>query len=363
MRRVPAAELLIGQLHRGQRAQAQPARRVARQRVDAVIEHLAGEPAVRRRAHPVAVEKVGGGRGEVRPERVAQVVFEGTHHVGHAAGDGHSLAVRRFLVLAVLGAGAQERPQFVIAREIRPERAQELVGILRALGDEPIDGDEGIRHHRKAVDQAAAAVVAGALMNGIAHVIARFQTAHHGGEERYREVRNRAGRAVGSRLHLLQEALKVFIKPLADVPKPLQRGNRLHEGAHLVAGDEGDPVRQRQLQDLGQVQPGVGGVAVVLAHDERLLTPGDGVVRKVLFLNARQFQRLEHAVVIEQRRREAAGREEESAHLAVEPLGRVLMKLDRQDRLRQVHFVVGVKERVAGLARQVVPFHIPPADD
>ena len=139
-------------------------------------------------------------------------------------------------------------------------------GILRPVAQQAVDGYKGVRYHRQAVDQAAAGVVAGALMLRVPQIPSAVYAAHKGAQERHRHQRYCVGGPVGGLRHLGGEPFHVVIEQSADVLQYLQRFP-LALGADGLAGDGGYTAGQGQLQNLAQIQPAVGGVAVVLAHD------------------------------------------------------------------------------------------------
>ena len=105
-----------------------------------------------------------GGGAPVGTEAVAQIVLLAPHDVGHPVHDLHRLLIRNRQVVAELGAGLQIFPQLRIVLKVGAAALDQRRGILRPVAQQAVDGYKGVRYHRQAVDQAAAGVVAGALM-------------------------------------------------------------------------------------------------------------------------------------------------------------------------------------------------------
>ena len=75
------------------------------------------------------------------------------------------------------------------------------------------------------------------------------------------------------------------------------------------------------------------------------------------------FQHLKEGIVIEKRWRERTWGEEEPAHLAIEFVGGVLVEFHRENRLRKVHFKVGIQNGVGHCVRQIVAIVVPSTDE
>ena len=114
----------------------------------------------------------------------------------------------------------------------------------------------------------------------------------------------------------------------------------------MLSGEHRRAVVYSQLEYLSEVQPCVRRVAVVLSHNERLLTAGDRVIGEVFAVDSRVGQNSEQHIVVEERRRQAARGEEESSEFTVKPVGCAGMQFDRENRLRQIHVIIGVEKRV-----------------
>ena len=177
MRRASAVHPAEGQLHRGQRPEAEAGVGPAEQRVDAVAQHLPAAASVRRRADPVAVEQMRGRRAPVGTEGIAQIVFEVLYHFRYTLCDLRSLLIDLRRVVAVLRAGAQIRAQLLIALKAAAAGVDQLLCVLRTLLHQMVDRHKRIRHNGQAVDQAAASVIFGSLLRGVADVHCRFQSA------------------------------------------------------------------------------------------------------------------------------------------------------------------------------------------
>ena len=170
----------------------------------------------------------------------------------------------------------------------------------------------------------------------------------------------RAGRAVRGIHHPANGGFHVFVELLAQARQKILRGD-FFKIAELFARNGGNAARERQFQNFAAVEPAVGGVGVVLAANQRFLTAGNAGGFNVLGRNAFLGEDGEERIVVEERRRENPGGEEEPPKLRVKAVGSVFMELDRKDRLGQVHFIVGVEERIGRGVGQVVPVNVAPA--
>ena len=304
---------------------------------------------------------MGRGRAPVRAEGVAEVVLQAAHHLGDAFGDLGRLAVGFGQIVAVFRAGFEIFAQFLIALKIVLAGIDELLCVLRTVAQELIDGEEGISNDGKPMNQAAAAVVLRALLLSVARIDAGFQTAHEAAQEGHRKQRQRTACTVGGVAHGVADLLKPFVEQLAQVREDIF-GGVVRLGAHGQTRERRAAVCEHQLQNLAHVQPAIGRVGVVLAHDERLLAARDGVVGQILRCDAVLPQGEEQTVVVEQRGRQAAGREEEASHFAVKLLGCVAVQLHGENGLREIHVVIRVQNGIAHLVRQVVAVQIASAD-
>ena len=348
-----AVEILIGQLQHRQRAEAKATRCLAVEGVDAVAQHFTAATTVGGSAHPVAVEQMGGGRRPIGTEGVAQIVLLGGHHSGHPLCHLHSLSIGCGMVVAELGAGLQIAAQLLVAFKVALQRFDEVFCILGALTEQAVHGGKGVCHHGKTVDEAAGAVVLGALALRVTAIDAAFQTAHEAAEEGHTQIRQRTGCAVACLCHFRCVELQIIIEALTQI---LQQRFRSFAAlrADLLAGNGADAAGEGQLQDLCQVQPGIGGVGAVLAHDQRLLAACHGVVGQVLLLDAMLLQGEEQRIVVKQRGGQTAGGKEEPTQRLHQRLGGATVQLHRQNRLGQIHFIVGIQNGIGHGAGQVI---------
>ena len=135
-------------------------------------------------------------------------------------------------------------------------------------------------------------------------------------------------------------------------------------------GGEADPapgqqraaVVQHQFEHFGEIQPAVGGVAVLLAHDQRLLTARDRPVRDVRVGDPLGLQHPEHHIVVEQRRRGVSRRKVEASHVAEQTFRRIAVNFHRQRRLRLVGAEERLKNHIGHPAAEVVPRQIAAAE-
>ena len=262
-----------------------------------------------------------GRRAPVGTEGIAQIVFEVLYHFRYTLCDLSSLLIDLRRVVAVLRAGAQIRAQLLIALKAAAAGVDQLLCVLRTLLHQMVDRHKRIRHNGQAVDQAAASVIFGSLLCGVADVHCRFQSALKAAQKRDGQQRDGLGRAVCSVAHLLRKVLQIFIEDRPDVAEQIFRVIVLLR-ADLFAGQRRNAAAERQLQHLSHVEPAVCRIGIVLAHDERLLAARHGVVGQILLVHTVLTQRLKQRVVVEERRRQAARRKEESSKLLIKPLRR-----------------------------------------
>ena len=225
--------------------------------------------------------------------------------------------------------------------------------------------NQGIRDDAESMNQAAAAAVTGPRMFRIAHVASAFKSAEQQRPERSRPFSDCSGAAVGGGLHERQNIIQFLEKGVFEVAvHRLQRIiTEFRSGkTDLASGQQGTTVIQHQFQNFGEVQPAVGGVAVFLAHDQRLLTARNRPVRNILFGDSFGFQYLEHHVVIEQRRRGVSRGEVETSHIAEQALRRIPVNLHRQRRLRLVGTEEGFKNHIGHSVAEVVASGIASAE-
>ena len=137
----------------------------------------------------------------------------------------------------------------------------------------------------------------------------------------------------------------MFKVALFDIGKLFARYGRISAG-------------ESELENLGQVEPAVCSIRVVLAHDEGFLTACDCDIGEILFIYSLSRKNFEKRVVVEQRRSENAGGEEETSHLLIELFGGILMKLNGENRLGEVHVVVCVEKCVSSFVRKVVSVNV-----
>ena len=110
---------------------------------------------------------------------------------------------------------------------------------------------------------------------------------------------------------------------------------------------------KHHFQDLGEGQPAVGGVAVILAHNKGLLTACDAIVGDISFVNSVGLKYLKERIVVKEGRGQHTGGKEEFTHLLIKLFGGIFMKLDRQNRLRQHHIEIGFHYSVGHFVRKV----------
>ena len=92
----------------------------------------------------------------------------------------------------------------------------------------------------------------------------------------------------------MSEELDILVKLLTDIFK-----RSLGYVGKLFARNQRIAARKRDFKDFRQIEPAVGCVCVILAHDERLLTACNGNVRKILLIYAVRTESLEKSVVVE----------------------------------------------------------------
>ena len=110
--------------------------------------------------------------------------------------------------------------------------------ILRALREQTVDGDKGIRDDRQTVDQAAAAVVSCALTCGVTQINSAFSAAHKGRQKRYAQVGQRNAGAVGRTRHEIGIMRCVLIKCFTDAAQQFKRIVCRGNGTDLAPGDQ-----------------------------------------------------------------------------------------------------------------------------
>ena len=129
--------------------------------------------------------------GEITPERIAQIIFLGSHDIRHFICNLLSFPVYLRLVISKLLAVHQILMHLGIIFKVGPKGFHQPVCILRTLLQQRVDGNEGIRHYRQSVDQAAASVVFGSLSLRVSGIDSGFYSAHHRGQEGYLQKSDR----------------------------------------------------------------------------------------------------------------------------------------------------------------------------
>ena len=145
---------------------------VEEQRIHTVVELLPGKPAVRGSSHPITVGQMGGGTGPIGAEGIAEIIFTGSHHIGDPVGHLCRLGIHHGDVVAEFGGGLQEGVQLLVAFEIGAQSRHQLIRILGTLGQQFVDGNEGIGQDTQSVDQTATAVIGRTLMLYVPHIVA-----------------------------------------------------------------------------------------------------------------------------------------------------------------------------------------------
>ena len=150
----------------------------------------------------------------------------------------------------------------------------------------------------------------------IAHVVAAFHAAHKHAEEGNGEITDGTGGAIGCFAHFVHIMRQRIVKAFADMREQFCRRNN---GGFFngIVGNQRTTAVKCQLQNFGHIQPTVRGVAVVLAHDEGLLTAGNGVISQIFLFDISSGQNLEYRVIVKQGGGQHAGRKEEAAHRTI----------------------------------------------
>ena len=203
------------------------------------------------------------------------------------------------------------------------------------------------------MNQASGTVVAGPLLLCIPAVYRGLQSSHKAGQKRNPQLRQCHRSTIGRLRHALRKIGQIFIEQGLELLQGLQR-RPLRLRSDGFAGNQRRTARQSQLQNFGQVEPGVCGIAVIFAHNQRLLATGNTVVRQILPCHAAFSQGGKQRVIIEQRRCQTAGGKEEPAQFLIKFFRRILMEFHGQNGLGQVHLVVGVQDCICHRTGQVV---------
>ena len=215
------------------------------------------------------------------------------------------------------------------------------------------------------MDQAAAAVIAGSLLSGVPDVDAGVCAAHHRRQEGYLQDSDGFRSRIGGPYHPVCIFIHILIEDLPDVLQHFQftvAAVLFICLSQLLSGNSGHASTDAQFQDLAQVQPAVGGIAVILSHDQRLLAACHRIIRKIPGLHAVCLKDREEAVVIKEGRGQASRGKEEPSQTLIQFFGCILMQLDRQNRLGQVHVIIGIQKRIGGKIGQILSLHIPAAN-
>ena len=116
----------------------------ARTRIDAIAKHLAGLASGGSCAHPIAIEKMRAGSGEVGMERHSGRIPLRIHDFGDPACDADGYGVRLLKIIAIFGLGEEEVLQGVMAGEIAAQSLKKLSCLEDSAVKETPDGDKGV---------------------------------------------------------------------------------------------------------------------------------------------------------------------------------------------------------------------------